>query len=58
MVSVLAFVESSEECVKASLRARRQDRSYTLSAPRCSRLSAQAALGEATPQKCTPVGAS
>ncbi len=56
MVSMVAFAENTEHYVKASPRARGQDRSYTLSALRCSKMSPQAALRERAPQKDAQLG--
>ncbi len=57
MVSMVAFAENTEHYTKTPPRARGQDRSYTLSALRCSKMSPQAALRETASQKCTQLGA-
>lgn len=56
MVSMVAFAENTEHYVKTSPRARGQDRSYTLSTLRCSKLNPQAALREPAPQKDAQLG--
>ncbi len=51
MDSMVTFAENIEHYVKTPPRARGQDRSYTLSALRCSKLSPHAALRERASQK-------
>jgi len=56
MVSMVIFAENTEHYVKTSPRARGQDRSCTLSALRCSKLSPHAALRERATQKDAQLG--
>jgi len=58
MDSTVAFAESTEHYVKTSPRAHGQERSYTLSPLRCSKLSPHAALCERATQKDTQLGSS